>query len=392
MQRLWERLRRHGIVQVNRHGVVRLRGFAGLTRREFALGTAAGAALATFGGGRAQGATDVNFMGWQGYDEGLAAGDVLSRHDLRINPTYMNDNNQIIATATGGGISSMDIVTPDTSFTQLMAAIGILEPIDLAQVPNAANLFDEFKSIPGTDHEGTRYSIPFTWGSVPVMFDPAKVAERPTSLLDMFKPEYKGKVAIVNDVIGVMIPFTMAVLGSKTPTRVTPAELDKVIAELIRFKKEHARTIAPGYGELADLFASGEVVMSQAWQPVAAWAAAKGAKLEWVNPKEGTHTFSDCLAMVKDAPHKAEAYLLIDNGCSGAAQAHVANANATGVTVRDAVPLLNEEARGLYPYDDIKGFFANSGGGPFPIWPLEKEGDFVTFDDVLNGWEKLMKA
>ena len=30
MQRLWERLRRHGIVQVNRHGVIRLRGMGGM--------------------------------------------------------------------------------------------------------------------------------------------------------------------------------------------------------------------------------------------------------------------------------------------------------------------------------------------------------------------------
>jgi hypothetical protein len=74
------------------------------------------------------------------------------------------------------------------------------------------------------------------------------------------------------------------------------------------------------------------------------------------------------------------------------AQAHVADVNTTGVTVEPAVPLLNERAKSMYAYDDIPQFFASTGGGPFPLWPLDPEGDYVTFDEVLDEWERFLKA
>ena len=132
--------------------------------------------------------------------------------------------------------------------------------------------------------------------------------------------------------------------------------------------------------------------MAQAWEPVAAWAGDKGVELAWTVPQEGTWTLVDCLAMVRDAPNQDAIYELLNNGLSGEAQAHVANVNATGATAEAAVPLLNERARSMYPYDDIAGFLAGTGGGPFPLWPLEESGDLVTFDDVLNAWERFLKA
>jgi hypothetical protein len=95
---------------------------------------------------------------------------------------------------------------------------------------------------------------------------------------------------------------------------------------------------------------------------VAAWAAEKGTELDWVIPKEGTWTLVDCLAIIRDAPHMDEAYTLLNNGLTGPAQAHVANVNTTGATVKDAVPLLDDRARNMYPYDDIAGYFESSGG------------------------------
>ncbi len=37
-------------------------------------------------------------------------------------------------------------------------------------------------------------------------------------------------------------------------------------------------------------------------------------------------------------------------------------------------------------------FFESTGDGPFPLWPLDPEGDLVTFDEVLDEWERFLKA
>ncbi|MGH6932539.1 MAG: extracellular solute-binding protein, partial [Dongiaceae bacterium] len=46
------------------------------------------------------------------------------------------------------------------------------------------------------------YGVPWNWGSLPLMYDPAQVPAAPESWLDIKKPEFKGKVAMVDDPLG----------------------------------------------------------------------------------------------------------------------------------------------------------------------------------------------
>ena len=394
MKKLIEKLERANVLRIDKRGLVRMRTLGpNLTRREFAAGAAAaGAALGSLGTGKALAGTEVNYMGWQGFEDPFKANDFHVENGIDLNITYQNDNNHAITVATGGGIGNMDIVTPDYAYTPFMQEIGMLQPIDMSRVPNYDGLFDRFKDMEGPRVDGEQYSLPLSWGSIPLMYNTRYVTETPTSWHDLLKPEYKGRVALTNDVFSVMVAFAMAATGTKTPTRINRDELEATLALIILIKKDHARTIASSYGELTDLLASGEVWMAQSWEPVAAWAGDKEGKLDWVIPKEGTHTLTDCLAVVTDAPHLDEVYLLLNQGMSAEGQAHMANVNSVGVTNRLAVPLLNDDVREMYPYDNIEQFFEISGGGPFPLWPLEPEGDLVTMDDILNAWEEFLKA
>ena len=61
--------------------------------------------------------------------------------------------------------------------------------------------------MPMLESDGNVYGTPFVWGSVPLMYNADIVKEAPASWRDMMKPEWKGKVALVHDLIAVMIPF-----------------------------------------------------------------------------------------------------------------------------------------------------------------------------------------
>ena len=71
-------------------GLRRIRNF-GLSRRNFnkgALGAAAITGLATAGiPGIANAATDVTFLGWEGYDSGLFVDSYLEDNDINLNTT-----------------------------------------------------------------------------------------------------------------------------------------------------------------------------------------------------------------------------------------------------------------------------------------------------------------
>jgi len=395
MTRGFNLIERLGLGRVHASGAARIRSFRPLSRRSFLAGAAgaAGLGLAAGAGIRpAHAASTINFFGWQDYDTALDANGFFAANDLEVKSTYMTDNNEIIANAKNGGIGNMDITTPDLLYGPFMAEIGLFEPLDLAQLPNFEGLFAPFKTIRGARVGDQQFCLPFAWGNVILMYNADVVKEAPTSWLDMLKPEFTGKVGMAAEMSHLVIPFTMAVAKTQNATRITQAVLDEVYATLTKIKKEQARSIAPSFGDLAQQFASGEIVIAPAWEPVAVWAGDKAPPLKWSFPVEGSFSFIDNMALVKDAPHKEAAYKLLNQSLSPEAQAQAANKNMTAVTVQTALPLLDEKPRSLYPYDDVNGFWAKRGDGMPPLWPVEKEGDLVTLDDVLAGWENFLRA
>lgn len=392
-----ERLKRANMVENLPGGLVRIRtAGATMTRRQFAGTLGAGAAIAATGlpgMARAQDGGEVRYMGWQGYEEAFNAGDFATKNGITVNATYQNDNGHAMTVASNGGIGNMNIVTPDTAYTTVMAEIEMLQPIDPSRVPNFQNLDPYFQNLSGAYHNGELYSLPFVWTIIPLMYHPKFIQEAPESWHDMLKPEYKGRVGLTNDLISMMVCFALAVTGKKQATRITKGELKEVEDFIINLKKNHARTVASSYGEITDLFASDEIWIAQGWVPVQLWAKQKGAEVRWTIPKEGAHVPVDCMAIVKDAPNLESTYQLLNHAMGAEAQAYSANLNATGVTNPGAIPMLNQEVLDIQSHDDIPGFFEKATGGePLPLWPLEPDGDLATFDDVLDAFDAYLSA
>ena len=379
-----------------RTGLLRTRTYSGgLSRRQFGKGLAVAGAAGAIAGmmpGHAKADTTVKYVGWQGYDEGINADGWFASQEITLQPTYVTaGNEEIIALLQSGGKGNVDFVSPAALYVPFYAEVGLVEPLDLDRIPNYANLFPEFQGMPTLEIDGTHYGTPFIWGSVPLMYNADVVTETPTSWLDMMDPRWQNKVAFVADLIGVMPPF-MAVAGeTRTPWIATQETLDKATELLIKIKKEHALTVTPGYGELGSLFASGEVVMAPAWEPASVWGGADAVNLKWVMPEEGGLVFVDNLSIVPGAPEMDAAYEVLNQSLTPEAQAHTANLNSTGAVVRDAVPMIDEATKALYPYDDIAGWF-ESAGGITQLWPTQPDGDNVTFDDVTRAWERFLSA
>ena len=261
MRHLKDKLRKAGLIEERPDGLVRIRTFGGtISRRQFAAMMAAGAGVAMAGlpqGAKAAG--DVRYMGWQGYEEAFNNNGFAKANGINVSPTFQNDNGHAMTVIANGGKGNMDIVTPDTAYTGLMAQIGMLEPIDLDKVPNFSELDPFFQNNEGIRFDGKVYALPFAWTIIPLMYNPTYIPDAPESWLDMLKPEYKGKVGMTNDLISMMVCYSLAVTGKQQATRITKGELQEVLDFMINLKKTQARTVVSSYGELTDLLASGEI-------------------------------------------------------------------------------------------------------------------------------------
>jgi spermidine/putrescine transport system substrate-binding protein len=360
-----------------------------LSRRRFLGATAAMGALALTPRPAAA-KTTITWMGWQGYETPIKSGSFLTDNDIDFQPTFIGSNEEIITKLQAGGIGQTDLITMYFGYLPLMAEGGLLEPIDPARISTFGDLVPQFINQDAIKHDGKLAGVPWNWGSLPIMYDPAVVTAPPASWFDVMKPEYKGKVAMVDDPLGNLLVWGRTVTGAEVGTLLTKEQLAKVIDFMIEVKTKQARAFFASYGDMADAFARNEIVITTiGWEAVAVWAKQKGKEIAYSIPQEGTGMFMDCLCIPKDCPHVDLVYGLINHILSPAPQTQFATEQSAGITNLKAVPMLPAELRASYDYDDIDGFMQRA--RLFPVPPTE-EGEYATYDDFLEEYERLKRA
>ena len=372
--------------------LIELSARSSLSRRRFVQGAAAlGGAAAVGIPASALAATTMTWMGWQGYETPILAGTFLADNDIDFQPTFISSNEEIITKLQAGGIGNTDLITMYFGYLPLMAEGGLLEPIDSSKIAQFGDLIPQFTGQEAIRHDGQLLGVPWNWGTLPLMYDPSVVTTPPESWFDIMKPEYTGKVAMVDDPLGNLLIWGTAVTGKPMGTILTKEEMVKVIDQMIEIKTKQARAWFATYGDMADAFARNEVVVSAiGWEAVAVWAAQKGKTMAYTIPKEGTGLFMDCLCIPKDAPHQDLSYKMINHIVSVEPQLQFATEQSAGITNLKAVPQLPAELRDSYNYGDLDSFMTKARLQPVP--PTEAEGDVATYDDFLEEYQRLLKA
>jgi spermidine/putrescine-binding protein len=373
--------------------VLELSRQSSLSRRSLMGGAIALGTVASlgFGARRAEAATTMTWMGWQGYETPIKAGTFLKDNDIDFQPTFISSNEEIITKLQAGGTGKTDLVTMYFGYLPLMAEGGLLEPLDSARIDQFGDLIPQFTSQEVIRKDGKLYGVPWNWGSLPLMYDPEQVPSPPESWTDLMKPEFKGKVAMVDDPLGNLLIWGTVVTGKPMGTLLTREELKKVIDTLIDLKKNQARAFFATYGDMADAFARNEVSASAiGWEAVAVWAKGKGKTIKYTIPKEGTGMFMDCLCIPKDCPHIDLTYKMISHIISPEPQKIFAVEQSAGITNVKAVPLLPPELVESYNYADLDNFMKKARLQPVP--PTDYDGTIATYDDFLQEYARLQKA
>jgi spermidine/putrescine transport system substrate-binding protein len=374
-------------------GLVRVRTTMSLSRRDLMKGAAAlGAIVATGSMSRdASAAGAVSMFGWQDYDAGLRVGDFLQREGIEVSFTPIGNNDEIISRLSAGGAGQVDIVTPYMGYIPFMVAAELLEPIDESLVPNLANVPEVFRDDSNLIVNGTRYAVPFTWGSGPMAYDPAVIATAPESWMDIFKPEYKGKVGMMDDPIGNQMLAAILATDAEVPTMLTADQLDQATEFLIKLKKDAVRQVAVSWGELANALARNEVVITfSGGEFLKKFAADAGKQIEFTYPKEGTFAWLDSYCIAKGAPNIEAAHKCANQAIDVDGQVAFGEKTFQAIVVREAVDELQPSTRSLYPYDNLAEFEQKAKFFPMP--PLEPDGKHASYTDWQTAYQKFKAA
>src|SRR5262245_12964281 len=143
-----------------------------LSRRRFMGGMLAAAGLG-LAARSASAATTITWMGWQGYETPIKSGTFLADNDIDFQPTFIGSNEEIITKLQAGGIGKTDLITMYFGYLPLMAEGELLEPIDSTRVKLLDKLIPQFVAQEAIRYDGKLMGVPWNWGSLPLMYDPA---------------------------------------------------------------------------------------------------------------------------------------------------------------------------------------------------------------------------
>lgn len=246
----------------------------------------------------------LNLYGWSEYIPQELLDAFGKQYGLKVNYDTYASNEELLAKLQAGA-SQYDVIIPSDYTVGIMIAQGMLEPIDVAQIPNFANVDDQFKN-PSYD-PGNKYTVPYQWGSVAIAVNTDKVTKPITKYADLWDPAFKGKLVVLDDEREI-IGMALLTLGYDKNS-VDPAQLEAAKKKLLELTP-NIKLYDSDSPKTALL--SGEAVAGVVWNGEAALAHQENSKMAYVLPEEGMGLWVDNLAVPKGAPHKDAAIAFLN--------------------------------------------------------------------------------
>jgi spermidine/putrescine transport system substrate-binding protein len=246
-----------------------------------------------------------------------------------------------------------DLVVPSSYYVHKMSKEGLLLKLDTAKLINLKNIDSRHLNKPFDPNN--QFSIPYLWGSTGIIvnsadIDPAKV----TSWADLWKPDFKGKVLLLNDVRDVFY-MSLRVLGY-SGNSTNPDEIKKAYEKLILLMP-NVRLFNSDTPRIP--YISGEVQLGMIWNGEAYMAQVENKKFKYIYPKEGAILWMDNLSIPKKAKNVENAYKLINFLLRPEIAKTISEEIGYASPNQEAVKLLDKEVREnrtIYPNEkDLAG-------------------------------------
>ena len=188
---------------------------------------------------------------------------------------------------------------------QKMIEENLLQEINFDNIPNYANIDDEFKNQ--TYDKNNEYSVPYFWGTLGIVYNKDKVTTPVTSWDALWDKNYERQIIMMDssrDAIGLSLKRLGYSLNSRDENELNEAK-DELIAQ---------KSLIWAYqmDETKDIMINGEASLAVMYSGDAADAMNSASNLEYVIPEEGSNIFIDAMVIPKNAENKENAEKFIN--------------------------------------------------------------------------------
>ena len=282
------------------------------TRRDVARGLGVGLASTVAGtwpgGSRAADAKSITVLNWQGYGTDLPAGlkQFKASTGIDVKHDYYNSEPEML-TKIRTNPGAYDVVVVNSARDAQAQADGLIDPVDLAAVPNAAALAPAFKTNPNILIDGKTYGVPWVWGmnAIAVRTDKGFKVDSYAVFDD---PAFAGRGALFDDAV-TEIAVAALMLGQNIND---PHDM-KAIADKLKSFKPDVKLVWSSEDEWNKAFAAGAFDVSVFWSGAVTRAVNLHQQpVTFVVPKEGAVGWLDNLCIPASSTNKAAGLQFID--------------------------------------------------------------------------------
>ena len=269
---------------------------------------------------------------------------------IRVNYTTYDTNESLYAKLKSGG-GNYDVIIPSDYMIGKMAAEGMLEELDPANIPNAALIGEAYRSKPFDPQN--KYSVAYTWGLVCIVYNRTMVdegdLEQGWGIL--WDEKYAGQVLMFNN-----SRDAFAIAGKLLGNSINPGSVQEIEQAAEKLKEQKSVVQSYVMDEVFDKMGGGEAALAPYYVGDGVTMMADNPDLAMFIPAEGTNIYIDAMCIPKGSRNKEAAEMFINFMC----ETQVALANAEYICYSSPqveVPaLLDEETREnemMYPGADM---------------------------------------
>lgn len=216
------------------------------------------------------------------------------------------DSNEAMYAKLQSGAGGYDVIVPSSYQAKMMNEEGMLEPLNIALLPNFVKNFDKFYVDMLLDKIQS-YSVPYFVSVTGIGYNSAKVKDFQPTWRIFEREDLKGKMSLLDDnreLIGAAL-VTLGYSVNSTDEK----QVDEAVELIAKWKKNIAKF---GVDDCKMSLANGEFDVIQTYSGDMLQVIAEKPEIRFVVPKEGSTMTFDCLAIMKTSENKKLAHQFID--------------------------------------------------------------------------------
>lgn len=254
------------------------------------------------GSNTSSGQREVNVCSWGEYIDTDLITQFEEETGIKVNYNTAPSNEELYSQLQTGGVN-YDVIVPSDYMIARLIEEDWLQKLDYSKIPNYEKIGEQYKNL--SFDPNNEYSVPYTWGTLGIIYNTTMVDEPITSWGAMFSDDYAGNILLIDNSRDA---FAMGLYYLGYDVNTTDEAQIREAYELVADAKARGVYAGQGMDEIFQIMEGGNLAIATYYAGDFLTMYEANPDLAFVIPEEGSNWFVDSMCILKDAQNVDEAH------------------------------------------------------------------------------------